>query len=95
MKCIIDNFAVLGFETTVLDNVASVYSIDEVMLLDEKVVLEIAGETSFQQQERNRTTEKLQNLQSGLESLRQLDRDKFTITCLIHSEAEAIPERVC
>ena len=76
MKVMVDNFAVLGIESCVLDGLFDTFSPDIVLEFDDSLIRNIAAETEESQSERARTIKKLKSLQAGLQTLNRLNRNK-------------------
>lgn len=76
MKVMVDNFAVLGIESCIMDGLSDTFSPDAVMRLDDSLIKKIATETEESQLERARTITKLKSLEAGLQTLNRLDRNK-------------------
>ena len=76
MKVMVDNFAVLGIESCVLDRLFDMFSPDIVLELDDSLIRNVAAETEESQLERARTIKKLKCLEAGLQTLNRLNRNK-------------------
>ena len=66
IKVMVDNFAVLGIESCVLDRLFDSFLPDIMLELDDSMIKNIAAETEKSQSERARTFQKLKSLEAGL-----------------------------
>ena len=76
MKVMVDNFAILGIESCVLDRLFDTFSPDIVLELDDSLIRNIAAETEESQSERARIIQKLKSLEAGLQILNRYNRNK-------------------
>ncbi|KAH7028256.1 dynamin family protein [Macrophomina phaseolina] len=77
MKVMVDNFAALGIEQCLLENLSEIFSPDNVMELDESFIRIIAAESEASSSERAYATKKLNSLEAALRSLIRLARQKL------------------
>ncbi|KAK0954529.1 hypothetical protein LTR91_022650 [Friedmanniomyces endolithicus] len=76
MKMLVDNIAVLGIESCLLEGLKDALTAQTVMGLEEGTVQKIAAENQDSVTERTRTQEKLQILEDGLHTLNRYRRSK-------------------
>ena len=78
LKALVDNFAVLAIEHCVIENIPTIFTPDVAMNLDEKVLRNIAAQSTGSKAERDRTSAKLKSLELGLQTLNRLAHHKIT-----------------
>ncbi|KAK3669799.1 hypothetical protein LTR78_010316 [Recurvomyces mirabilis] len=76
MKTLVDNIAVLGIESCLLEGLKDAFTAQTVMNLEDGLVQKIAAETQDSVTERTRTEEKLRILKDGLHTLNRYRRSK-------------------
>ncbi len=76
MKMLVDNIAVLGIESCLLEGLKDAFTAQTVMRLEDDLVQKIAAENQDSVTERTRTQEKLRILEDGLHTLNRYRRSK-------------------
>ena len=73
---LVDNIAVLGIESCLLEGLKDAFTAQTVIRLDDDLVKKIAAENQESVTERTRTQEKLRILEKGLYTLNRYRRSK-------------------
>ncbi len=76
MKVTVNNFDVLRIECCILNELSDTFSSDMIMRLDDRLIRNIAAEIEESQIDRTRTIKKLNSLETGLQTLNRLNRNK-------------------
>ena len=76
MKTLVDNFAVLGVEFCLLEDLMHVFAPETVMQLDNDLIKSIAAESDASMMERSRTAEKSRVFENSLHILNRYRRHK-------------------
>ena len=74
MKMLVDNFAVLGIESCLVEPLADILSPETIMRLPDETIQEIAAESDDARDERSRAVSKLNSLEAGLRTLNHIRR---------------------
>lgn len=78
MKVLVDNFAVLAIERCVIEKIPTTFTPGIAMNLDDKAVNDIAAETEESTTARDQNMTKLENLETGLQTLNRLAHHRAT-----------------
>jgi len=76
MKMLIDNIAVLGIESCLLEGLKDAFTAQTVMRLENDLVRKIAAENQESVTERTRTQDKVRTLEKGLHTLNRYRRSR-------------------
>lgn len=76
MKVTVNNFDVLRIESCILNELSDMFSSDMIMRLDDRLIRNIVAEIEESQIDRTRTIKKLNSLETGLQTLNRLNRNK-------------------
>ena len=74
IKTLIDDFSVLAQERCLMQELPKVFPPKVVVGLEDATIAEIAAETDESKQDRSNTEEKLKTLQTGLETIKKMQR---------------------